>query len=132
MFRSGFDGSNRMCLCGVMSAEVSGLPDRVRSEISRFRDLNVAWLSKMLRIRHPRMGGEMLRKRAFAIYASLEGAQLIAHGLGGDANAFDEIIEAYAASGLFALNGQEARSIEAEAANQRDERKPAGRKRAQG
>lgn len=128
MFRSGFDGSNRMCLAGVMSAEVSGLSDRVRAEISRFKDLNIAWISKMLRVRHPRMSGETLRKRAFAIFASIEGAQLIAHGLGGDVDAFDDIIEAYVASGLFSLNGSDVRSVEGGA----DKQKPSGRKRAQG
>lgn len=130
MFRSGFDGGNRMCLCGVMSAEVSGLPDRVRAEISRFKDLNIDWISKMLRVRHPRMGSETLRQRAFAIYASLEGAQLIAHGLGGNAHAFDEIVEAYAASGLFSLNGSEVRSIKVGSDEQGDDRKASGRKRA--
>jgi len=130
MFRSGFDCGNRMCVAGVMSAEISGLPDPVRAAIRRFKDLNVAWISKMLRIRHPRMGGEPLRQRAFAIYAALEGAQLIAHGLGGDADAFDDMIGGYAASGLLSLNGSGARSIDAGSDHPGDERKPAGRKRA--
>ncbi|NIJ34124.1 TetR/AcrR family transcriptional regulator [Sphingomonas oligoaromativorans] len=101
MFRSGFDDGNRMCVAGVMSAEISGLPDPVRAAIRRFKDLNVAWISKMLRIKHPRMGAEPLGQRAFAIYAAVEGAQLIAHGLGGDAAAFDEVIAGFEASGLF-------------------------------
>lgn len=128
MFRAGFDGANRMCVCGVMSAEVSGLPDRVRAEISRFKDLNVAWIAKMLRLKHPRMGGEALKQRAFAIYASLEGAQLIAHGLGGDAGAFDDIIEAYSASGLLSLSGSGGRSTKARSEEQGEESKPARRK----
>ena len=130
MFRSGFDGGNRMCVAGVMSAEISGLPDPVRAAIRRFKDLNVAWISKMLRVRHPRLGDEPLRQRAFAIYASLEGAQLIAHGLGGDADAFDDMIAGYAASGLFSLNGSAVRPINAGSNHRGDERKPSGRKRA--
>lgn len=131
MFRSGFDGGNRMCVAGVMSAEISGLPEPVRAAIRRFKDLNVVWISKMLRIRHPRMSDEPLRQRGFAIYASLEGAQLIAHGLGGDADAFDDMIEGYAASGLFSLNGSGVRSIDTGSDQKGDERKPSGRKRAQ-
>lgn len=130
MFRAGFEGDNRMCIAGVMSAEISGLPDRVRAAIARFKDLNVAWITKMLQIRHPRMSGEVLERRAFAIYASLEGAQLIAHGLGGDADAFDRIIEGYAASGLLSLNSTSVRPIEAGSSQATKERKPTGRKRA--
>lgn len=102
IFRAGFDGRNRMCLCGVISAEISGLPEPVRTQIDRFREVNVAGVAKILARKRSRTGAETLRKRAFAIYAALEGAQLIAHGLGGDLAAFDEIVDAYATAGLFA------------------------------
>jgi TetR/AcrR family transcriptional repressor of nem operon len=131
MFRSGFDCGNRMCVAGVMSAEIGGLPDPVRAAIRRFKDVNVAWIAKMLRIRHPRMADETLQQRAFAIYASLEGAQLIAHGLGGDAAAFDDVIAGYEASGLLSLTGSGGRADDAGAENRLHERKPAIRKRAQ-
>jgi len=130
MFRSGFEGDNRMCIAGVMSAEISRLPDRVRAAIARFKDLNVAWITRMLQIRHPRMSGEMMERRAVAIYASLEGAQLIAHGLGGDADAFDRIIEGYAASGLLSLTNASVRAIEAGSIEPAQEAKSSGRKRA--
>jgi TetR/AcrR family transcriptional repressor of nem operon len=102
IYRAGFDGRNRMCLCGVISAEISGLPEPVRTQIDLFREVNVNGVAKILRRRHRRTRTETLRKRAFAIYAALEGAQLIAHGLGGNLEAFDEIVDAYSAAGLFA------------------------------
>ncbi len=85
----------------MISAEISGLPDPVRFQIDRFREVNVAGVAKILARKHKRTRPETLRKRAFAIYAALEGAQLIAHGLGGDLAAFDEIVDAYKAAGLF-------------------------------
>jgi len=100
LFRSGLDGTNRMCVIGMMSAEVNALPPSVTVQLERFAQINTDWLQNVLAIKNPRMAKDKLEARALAIYASIEGAQLIARGRGGDPLLFDEIVAAYKVSGL--------------------------------
>lgn len=78
---------HRMCLCGMLAAEYETLPVPMREAITRFFDLNVAWLATVL------ARGRRERSLAFAgtprdtargIIAGLEGAMLV-----GRANAAD-------------------------------------------
>ncbi|EJL87020.1 transcriptional regulator [Herbaspirillum sp. CF444] len=101
IFRSALLDDNRMCLCGIMSAEHDDLPGEVRAEIHRFNQVNVDWLSELL------AGGsndarelKQTKNRALAIFAAIEGAQLIARGQG-DIAVYDQIIEGYRQAGLF-------------------------------
>ncbi|WP_420334499.1 TetR/AcrR family transcriptional regulator [Roseibium sp.] len=74
----GQDG--QMCLCGILAAESSGLPDAVVSEAKTFFDRTGAWLKKGLR--QSDWGSEIseddLSRQSLAILAQLEGAMLIA------------------------------------------------------
>jgi TetR/AcrR family transcriptional repressor of nem operon len=100
VFRSGLDGTNRMCIGGMLSAEVNALPPPVRVQIERFGEINTEWLRKIVSAKHKRISADKAAARATAIYAAIEGAQLIARGRGGDPAVFDGIIDAYKASGL--------------------------------
>src|SRR5579859_4064491 len=40
---------DRMCLCGMMAADIATLPKSVRAEIKRFFDENEAWLVRVIR-----------------------------------------------------------------------------------
>ncbi len=84
---------DRMCLCGMMAADIATLPKSVRAEIRRFFDENEAWLVRVLR------GG--LKARTLRLAASpevearlltmgLEGAMLVARSYGG-VRRFEEI-----------------------------------------
>lgn len=42
IFRSALTKDNRMCLCGIMSAELDDLPAEVRIEVDKFAKMNVA------------------------------------------------------------------------------------------
>jgi TetR/AcrR family transcriptional repressor of nem operon len=86
---------NRMCLGGIMAAEFKELPEEVRIEVAKFGEANVQWLTKVLSL------GQSVgdKRRALAIFAAVEGAQLIARSRG-DATVYDAIIETYRESAL--------------------------------
>jgi TetR/AcrR family transcriptional regulator, transcriptional repressor for nem operon len=89
---------NRMCLGGMMAAEFNELPPEVRIEVVKFGEANVDWLVKVLSLGKPGEG-DALRGQALAIYAAVQGAQLIARSRG-DAKVYDAIIETYRESAL--------------------------------
>jgi TetR/AcrR family transcriptional regulator, transcriptional repressor for nem operon len=98
IFRAALANDNRMCLYGIMAAERADLPLEVRTEVDRFVEVNIQWLTEQLA--GPKSGGRKSeQKRALAIFAAIEGAQLVAHGRA-DITAYDQAIEAYRAAGL--------------------------------
>lgn len=99
VFRMALVNDNRMCLCGIMAAEYDDLPPEVRLEVDGFTDLNVRWLTEILAVSNPKLNQDMSQNRALAIYAAVEGAQLIARGRG-DISVYDKTIETYRAAGL--------------------------------
>lgn len=99
VFRAALQNDNRMCLYGVMAAEYGDLPEAVRVEVDAFSQANVDWLVRLLTPLHPKPPGDALQDRALAMFAAIEGAQLVARGRG-DIEVFDEIIASYRAVGL--------------------------------
>jgi TetR/AcrR family transcriptional repressor of nem operon len=99
IFRMALVNDNRMCLCGIMAAEYDDLPPEVRVEVDAFTDLNVSWLSEVLSISRPELSDEERQRQALAIYAAVEGAQLVARGRN-DIAVFDRTIDAYRLAGL--------------------------------
>ncbi|WP_027686243.1 TetR/AcrR family transcriptional regulator [Rhizobium leguminosarum] len=100
IFRSALANDNRMCLCGIMSAELDDLPTEVRTEVDKFAAMNVGWLSKVLSQAKPSASDQDLQEHAMAIFAAIEGAQLVARGCQ-DIGIYDRTIRAYRATGLF-------------------------------
>ncbi len=99
VFRAALLKDNRMCLCGIMAAEYDDLPVDVRTEVDRFTEANVQWLVKVLSLRKSAAETEAVRRQALAVFAAIEGAQLVARGRG-DIAVFDQTIEAYRTAGL--------------------------------
>jgi TetR/AcrR family transcriptional regulator, transcriptional repressor for nem operon len=99
IFRSALLNDNRMCLCGIMAAEHDDLPAEVRTEVDRFTETNIRWLTSVLALRKPAAARKALQHQAQAVFAAIEGAQLVARGRG-DVTVFDEIVVAYRATGL--------------------------------
>lgn len=99
IFRMALLNDNRMCLCGIMAAEYDDLPPEVRVEVDQFTEVNVSWLSDVLSICRPQLSDEQRQQQALAIYAAVEGAQLVARGRS-DIGVFDTTIQAYRAAGL--------------------------------
>jgi TetR/AcrR family transcriptional repressor of nem operon len=99
IFRMALVNDNRMCLCGIMSAEYDDLPPEVRVEVDAFIEVNVRWLSEVLSVCRPELTEGQKHAQALAIYAAVEGAQLVARGRD-DLSAFDNTIAAYRLAGL--------------------------------
>jgi TetR/AcrR family transcriptional regulator, transcriptional repressor for nem operon len=97
VFRDALLNDNRMCLYGIMAAEYGDLPPEVRAQVDGFSAANVRWLVQAM------AGQDVIEKageeRALAIFAAIEGAQLVARGRG-DIAVFDRTIEAYRVAGL--------------------------------
>lgn len=72
---------NRMCLCGMLAAEYSSLPNSMREGVSRFFASNEGWLSGLLaegrKSKAFSFSGSSIDSARF-IVSSLEGAMLVA------------------------------------------------------
>jgi TetR/AcrR family transcriptional repressor of nem operon len=99
VFRAALLRDNRMCLAGILAAEHVDLPAEVRAELDRFTEVNVRWLVKVLSLRKSSADTKAVQRQALAIFAAVEGAQLVARGRG-DVAVFDQIIEAYRTAGM--------------------------------
>jgi len=99
IFRAALLDDNRMCLCGIMAAEQEALPEAVRTEVDRFTDVNVKWLTRVAELDEPGEDELVRRRRALAIFAAVEGAQLVARGRR-DVGVFDDVIATYRRTGL--------------------------------
>jgi TetR/AcrR family transcriptional regulator, transcriptional repressor for nem operon len=84
---------DRMCLCGMMAADIATLPKPVRAEIRRFFDENEAWLVRVM------TEGRKAKSLRFAstpevearlLTMGLEGAMLVARSYG-EPRRFEEI-----------------------------------------
>ena len=98
IFRKSLSIDNRMCLCSFMAAEYDDLPDRVKTEVQAFADVNVAWLSKVLSAANG-VSIEDSQPRARAIFAAVAGAQLMARSRS-DLALYDALMESYRSAGL--------------------------------
>ncbi|MBD8164029.1 TetR/AcrR family transcriptional regulator [Erwinia persicina] len=98
IFRRSLESENRLCMVSFMSAEYDDLPDKVKTEVQKFADINVAWLNAQLQdagICGPGDG----ETRARAIFSAIAGAQLMARSRN-DISLFDELIRGYSQAGL--------------------------------
>jgi TetR/AcrR family transcriptional repressor of nem operon len=84
---------DRMCLCGMMAADIATLPKVVRAEIRRFFEENEVWLVRVLtagrKARTLRFSGSA-EVEARLLTMGLEGAMLVARSYG-EPRRFEEI-----------------------------------------
>lgn len=100
IFRNTLLNENRMCMAGILAAEHKELPDEVRAGVVAYGEMNVRWLMKVLSL-GPDAGTDMvaIEQRARAIYAAIQGAQLISRSRG-DIAIYDTVIDSYRDAGL--------------------------------
>ena len=67
--------------------------------MDRFTEMNVRLLVKVLSLQKPGVSKKAVQRLALAVFAAIEGAQLVARGRG-DVAVFDEIVESYRTAGL--------------------------------
>lgn len=91
VFRRVLLQDGRMCLCGMLAAEADAIPAEMRAEVARFVEMNVGWAGRVLAAAGGD-AGKAPRAHALALFASLEGALLVARATG-DGTIFD-VIEA--------------------------------------
>jgi TetR/AcrR family transcriptional regulator, transcriptional repressor for nem operon len=90
----------KMCLGGILAAEIDAVPGEVRIEVRRFVDLNVHWLAQQLGLATGvPTTGEVMTQHARAVFAALQGAMLIARGTG-DIAGFDAMTQQFMRTGL--------------------------------
>jgi len=97
LFKQALIEDNKMCLCGMLSAEISSLPKQIAAETKLFFHENQNWLvSVMLRHVKPSSSAPMtdFKTEAALFVASLEGALIVAKGLG-DVDVFNKITEKF-------------------------------------
>ncbi len=100
VFRDTLRNENRMCLGGIMAAEHKELPAEVQAEVVKFSEMNVGWLAKVLSLgKGAKTAPETVQRRALAIFAAIEGAQLVARSRG-DVAVYEGIVETYRSVGL--------------------------------
>jgi TetR/AcrR family transcriptional repressor of nem operon len=100
VFRNTLLNENRMCLGGIMAAEHKELPVEVRAEVVKFSEMNARWLAQVLSLGSGAgTPPETIQRRALAIFAAIEGAQLVSRSRG-DVAVYDQIVEAYRTGGL--------------------------------
>lgn len=86
-FRATLD-QGRMCLCGMVGAEIAGVPDVLAPDVQEFFARNRDWLARVIgRNDQPRAV-----TKAQVFLATLEGAMIMAR-VAGDLSLFDAIAE---------------------------------------
>lgn len=98
VFRDTLRNDNRMCLAAIMAAEHKELPVEVREEVVKFGAMNENWIARVLAKIDP-PDPERIRDHARAIFAAIEGAQLVARSRG-QVSVYEEIVATYRESGL--------------------------------
>ncbi len=73
-FRNAILSEKGMCLCGILGAETSVLPDSIVSELDHFFDENISWLERAYR---QISTTDNTSERAFQTLSMLEGAMMI-------------------------------------------------------
>ncbi|WP_158966109.1 TetR/AcrR family transcriptional regulator [Paraglaciecola sp. L3A3] len=77
LFRSSLLNDDKMCLCGLLGAQSESLPDKVRLEVKRFFNENLAWLNAA----HTVNGEKDPVHAAIVTVSLLEGAMMISKAL---------------------------------------------------
>lgn len=75
VYRLALTDSDRICLCGMLGAESSGLPDRLAAAVAAFFEANIDWIAKFLPKDLP---PKTRRGKAAHILATLQGAMIVA------------------------------------------------------
>jgi TetR/AcrR family transcriptional repressor of nem operon len=77
-FRRALLEDNKMCLCGLLGAEIDCLPEKVKQETKRFFRLNLDWLQVAYKLNDP----IDVERKAASTLSLLEGAMMVSKALG--------------------------------------------------
>ncbi len=85
----------RMCLCGLLGAEVNCLPEQVITETKAFFTKNIEWLTNAYKLKGTKKNPKAIATLTLSL---LEGAMIISN-VEGNVEAFDLAIEAFEMDG---------------------------------
>ena len=85
-FRDALVTDKRICLCGMLGAEVDGLPEEVSAQTKIFFERNIKWLTAAYTLKG---AGKDSKARAIQAISILEGA-MISSNVMGDTSIFDQ------------------------------------------
>ncbi len=71
-------GSEKICLCGILGAETSGLPSQLSEQVSQFFQANIDWVHNVLATD---VNTKAARSMAQSIVAALQGAMMLSVSL---------------------------------------------------
>ena len=110
LFRATLADGSRICLCGMLTAELTSLPDQATPLLRRFYEDNEAWLTGVLR-RSQSLSAARAATLAAAFLAALEGAMMSARAFGDERRLADaaEWLISHLAESAQALRKQPAR-----------------------
>ncbi len=80
LYRHALVTDRQMCLCGMLGAEIASLPPGLASEVTRFFERNLDWLTRVVARGADKSAGDA-RRHAMTILAALEGALMLARTL---------------------------------------------------
>lgn len=92
LFRHALNVDKKMCLCGVLGAELDGLPSVVRLATRRFFERNIEWLSDAHQHKYGSSKAEA-STAAIKLISLLEGALLVSRSLD-NTSLFDQAVNA--------------------------------------
>lgn len=99
IFRATLVNRNRMCLYTMSTAEDIEFGPGVRQAMAQFREVNIDWLARVLARDARAVAPDGHRPHAAAIFAAVEGAQVVAREQK-DPSVFDSIVATYRRAGL--------------------------------
>ncbi|GBL05159.1 TetR/AcrR family transcriptional regulator [Glaciecola sp. KUL10] len=79
-FKTALIKDQKMCLCGLLGAEIDGLPDKVKTETKRFFERNINWLTQA-HIVNGAVNNKEAADKAIHTLSLLEGALMISKTL---------------------------------------------------
>ncbi|SMF83481.1 TetR/AcrR family transcriptional regulator [Pseudobacteriovorax antillogorgiicola] len=89
-FRNSLAQEKKMCLCGLLGAEIASLPPQVVDETKKFFEENMLWLTEAFQVAED-MSEVIAKKRALREIALLEGGMILARVFD-EVSIFDDIL----------------------------------------
>ena len=77
-YQAALNSSDKMCLCGLLGAEICGLPGPVGDAVRAFLNANIDWVAKAL---PDALSAGQKRAKAAKIVSTLQGAMMLSTGL---------------------------------------------------
>lgn len=90
LYRHALMQDAKLCLCGMLGAEIDSLSETVQAPVRRFFTRQIDWLESMLARFNPNQDISIVRARARSTVGALQGALMMARALD-DVEVFEDV-----------------------------------------